>query len=304
MKRQEFLKTGFGLGIGLSLFPSLFSDDEPKKEKKPILGKDERYWFNYFNNLKEDINQQSTRRAGLSTFPIMTSVVKKHELTGRIEKHTFLHKPEIGNNNYYDVNNHLTNLRYSYHLIDKIKETADVTYLEELKGEIDYILKQKVRWHINRLSDFGGYNSNIVFEKSIGYIRTTCLEIMENFHLNKDNIKTLIKNITPYQLKEYVDFFNDTAYGCIREIGTSYLIAEDNENAIKWFEKLKEIYTPFKGSRKKEYGSNPFGWVAKILFDEGLIDTSFEYAVLDQENRFDGSNSRLLKQLKKQLNYV
>jgi len=82
-----------------------------------------------------------------------------------------------------------------------------------------------------------------------------------------------------------------------------YLTIEDKQKAFDIISLVEQKYLPYKHKEfKKE--NNPFQSIAYFLNKYELYEEAYKYASLDQINRTDGTRSRMLMRLKKQLNKV
>lgn len=167
---------------------------------------------------------------------------------------------------------------------------------EKLKEEYEK-LYNSLRWYFNRLKyeDISTWEENLIDADKL--TRSECIKYIE-----------LISNkfiesfpFTNCKNKYFTDWSKQAYYSTIISLGEFHLVMENNDQAFQAYSLIEKNYTPYTHKDFK-YNSNPFQEVAYILNQHECYEEAYKYALLDQESRTDGTKSRLLRQLTKQLN--
>jgi len=158
-------------------------------------------------------------------------------------------------------------------------------------------LYNSLRWYLNRFKheDIRQWEDklndvdNLTRTESIKYINLISSKIIDSFPL------TNCKN------NYFEDWSKQLYYNTVISLGEFNLMIENNEKAFQVYSLIEKKYVPYTHEDFEEC-NNPFQWTASILNEYQCFEEAHKYALLDQEARTDGTKSRLLKQLNKQLN--
>lgn len=167
---------------------------------------------------------------------------------------------------------------------------------EKLKEEYEK-LYNSLRWYLNRLKyedikkweDRLDNTDELNRIESIKYINLISSKIIESFP------------IVHCKSNHFKDWSKQAYYNTVISLGEFHLVMDNNEQAFQVYSLIEKTYTPYTHKDFK-YTNNPFQWMSSILNEYECYEEAYKYALLDQESRTDGTKSRLLRQLTKQLN--
>ena len=182
-------------------------------------------------------------------------------------------------------------LEWVYTDFKKFDKYLNEKNYEKLKEEYEK-LYDSLRWYLNRLK----YEDVRKWEEDLKDV---------NEWNPTDSIKNIIlisdKLINSYPFINCGDdYFKYTYFNTLVSLGELYLMLDKKEQSFQVFSLIENNYT-FYIHKDFKYLNNPFQWVSSILNEYEYYEEAYKYALLDQINRTDGTKSRLLKQLTKQL---
>jgi len=179
-----------------------------------------------------------------------------------------------------------------FYKFDRYLENSNYKKLEEEYEK----LYNSLRWYLNRLK----YEDIKIWEEKLN--NTDKLYRIESIKYINLISNKIIKLFPLINCKDnyFKDWSKQAYYNTVISLGEFHLIMNNNEQTFQAYSLIEKNHSLYKHKDFK-YTNNPFQWMSSILNEYECYEEAYKYALLDQINRTDGTKSRLLKQLTKQL---